>query len=28
MFNGKVTPVWMLMKQEMMRWHWHQLDNM
>jgi len=24
----KVKPVWILIKQEMMRWQWHQLDHM
>jgi len=24
----KVKPIWILMKQEMMRWQWHQLDHM
>jgi len=25
---GKVKPIWILMKQEMMGWQWHQLDHM
>jgi len=24
----KFKPIWILMKQEMMWWQWHQLDNM
>jgi len=24
----KVKPIWILMKQEMMGWQWHQLDHM
>jgi len=28
MSTRKVKPVWILMKQEMMRWQWHQLDHM
>jgi len=24
----KAKPIWILMKQEMMGWHWHQLDHM
>jgi len=24
----QVKPIWTLMKQEMMGWHWHQLDHM
>jgi len=24
----KVTPIWILMKQEMTEWQWHQLDHM
>jgi len=23
-----VKPIWILMKQEMMEWQWHQLDHM
>jgi len=25
---GKPVPIWILMKQEIMGWQWHQLDNM
>jgi len=26
--TGKVKPIWILMKQEMAGWQWHQLDHM
>jgi len=26
--TSKVKPIWILMKQEIMGWQWHQLDNM
>jgi len=26
--HQKAKPFWILMKQEMMRWQWHQLDHM
>jgi len=26
--TSKVKPIWILIKQEMMEWQWHQLDHM
>ena len=26
--NRKIKPIWILMKQKMIGWHWHQLDHL